>query len=128
MKEEVEKFIKEAKRRREESSKLYHNFEKIREEDSEKAGEFLWGAVNNLIYAMGLSYGKKLGSHGKIKEFMRQICNEEIYESFIAAEDLHSNFYHSWMDEERFKMAVKEAVKVIMELDKMLKLRIESIR
>jgi hypothetical protein len=32
------------------------------------------------------------------------------------------------MDEERFKMAIKEAVKEVMELDKMLELRIESIR
>jgi hypothetical protein len=32
------------------------------------------------------------------------------------------------MDEARFEIAVKEAVKVIMELDKMLELKIESIR
>ena len=32
------------------------------------------------------------------------------------------------MDEARFEIAVKEAVKVIMELDKMLELRIKSIR
>jgi len=63
-----------------------------------KAGEFLWGCINNLAYALGLVYGKKLSSHREVVRFLKELAKREGKDEYrkyaSSAEDLHANFYH----------------------------------
>lgn len=107
-----EKTFKEIKRRRIEEGRLYSNYIKYyRKGDMIKASEFLWGSINNIVYSIGLLYGKKLGKHSLIIQTIRELATKwgKEYEKYVSsAEAIHSNFYHAWMSEEVFKEKVKE--------------------
>ncbi|HID17439.1 TPA: hypothetical protein EYP26_04005 [Candidatus Bathyarchaeota archaeon] len=69
--------LKEVKRRRKEESRLYDNYVAYyRRRELIKASEFLWGSINNLAYAIGLIYGRRLTNHGKIVQFLRELAKE----------------------------------------------------
>ncbi len=105
--------LKEIERRRVEESRLYENYIKYYEKrDFVKAGEFLWGCINNLAYALGLVYGKKLSSHREVVRFLEQLVKvngkEEFARNIDSARAIHANFYHGFMDENMFERRVKE--------------------
>jgi hypothetical protein len=78
-------------------------------------------------YALELELKKAIKCGGEeISLYTKR--DEDICSSFDAAEALHANFYHGWMDEERFEGDTKKAVKLLTELDGMLDLRIESLK
>lgn len=109
-----EETFKEIRRRMMEEDRLYDNYIRYyKERDFVKAGELLWGAINNLAYALGLIYGKKLSGHREIFRFLRELAevNErEEYRRYVrSVEALHANFYHGWMSEEGFEEYVREA-------------------
>ena len=63
--------ILEIKRRRKLADYYYDNFRKHYEiKKFSKASEFLWGALNALVYAICLFYGKKLGKHRDVVEYV----------------------------------------------------------
>ena len=108
-----EEILKEIMRKRKEESRLYENYIKYYEKrDFVKAGEFLWGSINNLAYALGLVYGKRLTGHREIIQFLRELAEmnkiEEHKRYIRSAEALHANFYHRWMDENTFEESVRE--------------------
>lgn len=108
-----ENVLKEIKRRRIEESKLYDNYIKYSKEgEFVKASEFLWGAINNIVYSIGLLYGKKLGKHKliieTIKELARKYRKKEYERYAYSADAIHSNFYHAWMSKEDFMEKVRE--------------------
>jgi len=96
------------------SSQKYTNFKILYEKgEITKAGEVLWGAIQNLIFAIGLIYGKKLGSHKKLKLFWKNYCIEKnMYEHFKNFEDvekLHTNFYYEFLDIEELNELIRKA-------------------
>ncbi len=67
--------------------------------DSEKASEFLWGSLAEVIKAVALSKGFQLKKHGEIWTYVENLTKEledkSIYNAFRHAHDLHINFYES---------------------------------
>jgi len=110
----------------------YDNYKKYRDlKKYNKASEFLWGALNNLVYALGVVYGEKVSSHKKVKEFINNlsaICNKpELAKLFAeSAEVLHANFYHDFLDEDSFKVHEENMEKLLEMLSKILSEELEK--
>ncbi len=88
----------------------YDNYLKYsREKKFQKASEFLWGALNNIIFAVVLKvYGIRLSKHRLIKEYINKLSSDfqipEIAKLYSdSAEVIHANFYHDFLDEDSFK-------------------------
>lgn len=120
---EKELILAEVHKRRLEARRLYDNFQKhYNERELVKASEFLWGSISKLAYAIGLLYGKKLGKHRDIVLLMKDLAEgeSEIMDWISAAESLHSNFYHNWMEEGTFELYVRKVIDLRMWLIKIL--------
>jgi len=82
------------------------NFYKaLAEGELDKAGEFLWAAVNALIHALALARGERLpAKHGPVRDFVRRLAGEledkALWDAFRDAERLHANFYSPGIFEE----------------------------
>ena len=127
---ETEQILAEVHKKRLEETRLYDNFEKYyRKREFAKASEFLWGSISKLAYAIGLFYGKKLGKHGEIISLMKDLAKaeSEIMDWVSAAESLHSNFYHNWMEEGTFEHYVRKGVDLRMWLIRMLDDHVEKM-
>jgi len=112
-------------------SHYYSNYEKhLVKGNLSKASEFLWGAMCSLIYSIALTYGEKLGSHTKMKLFAKRLSEEtddsEIYEAFKFGENLHSNFYHNFLDIEGLKIIEKKILVLIEKLQEILSKKIKE--
>lgn len=125
--------LEEIERRKKLFGHYYDNFEKhLSDNKISKASEFLWGALNCLIYSIGLTYNLKLSSHGQIIEFCKRISSDENEPSIFGAikigEELHANFYHDFLDKEGLELKRKEIDKLISNLGSLLDRRIKSIK
>ena len=125
--------LRDVERRRRLVESYYRNFEGYREEGGyAKAGESLWGVVNNLLYLLGLTQGLKLSSRGKLKEFVRDLAaakrDEGIIEGFHAAETLHANFYHEFMDRDLFQASSEKALELVRKLERILAEELEKLK
>ena len=85
--------------------------------DSEKASEFLWGSMAQAIKAVAAAKGVTFRKHRLLWEYAETLANEledkSIYDSFLHAYSLHSNFYESDLelkDVRRIAEDVKVAV------------------
>lgn len=99
--------ISEIEKRKKLADHYYDNFRKYyKDKNYSKASEFLWGSFNALGYAIGLIHGKKLSDHGKLVNFIEELAeaykDEEILEGLAAAQRIHANFFHDFMDELMF--------------------------
>lgn len=111
----------------------YDNFEKhLALGKTAKASEFLWGALHCLIYAIGITYGKKLNNHNKVLLFAKEISegakDGEIYLAVKIGEELHANFYHDFLDKDGLNLKRVEVDKLIMKLRRILEERKELIK
>lgn len=65
----------------------------------EKASEFLWGSMAEVLKAVAASRGKELRRHWEIGEYARELAkqleDEAIYDVFGIASYLHTNFYEA---------------------------------
>lgn len=65
--------------------------------DTEKASEFLWGSMAQAIKAVAAIKGVKLKAHRKLRDYAESLSKElsdpSIFDHFLHAESLHSNFY-----------------------------------
>jgi len=102
----------------------YDNYVKCsKEKKFQKASEFLWGALNNILYAVVLEiYGKKLTKHRQAKEYINKLSADlqkfEIAELYTqSAEVIHANFYHDFLDEDSFRFHAKNVEKLIEKLN-----------
>jgi len=129
MREEV---LREVKRRVIESERLYTNFMRIRRRDRVKASEFLWGSVCHLTYALGLLHGKKLGRHRELVKFLKELVRSygrsDLIESVQQAEGLHANYYHGWMSEDVFEVAIRKVDKLRIWLKTLIERRFSQLR
>lgn len=67
--------------------------------DAEKASEFLWGSMSQAIKAVMAVRGITFRKHRLLWEYASSLAKEledkNIYDSFVHAYSLHSNFYES---------------------------------
>ena len=130
---EAKQILAEVHKRRIEESRLYDNFEKrYREREFVKASEFLWGSISKVAYAVGLLYGRKLGKHKEIVSLMKELAKArsepKVIDWINAAESLHSNFYHNWMEEETFEDNVRRVIYLRNWLIKILDEKMERVK
>ena len=75
--------LDEISRRKNLADFYFDNYQKYKKAKKyQKASEFLWGALNNLVYALGIIYGEKINTHSKTKDFINYIAS--IYTPKIA--------------------------------------------
>lgn len=99
----------------------YSNFEKYYiEKNYPKASEFLWGALNDLIYAIGKASGKELSDYTKQKLYIAELVEEyedtDIMDQYQAAHTLHANFYHNFLTEDTFEFKKEKVNDLIFKL------------
>ncbi len=70
--------------------------------DAEKASEFLWGSMAQALKAVAATKKATLKSHNSLRDYAAQLSKElsdrSIYDYFLHAESLHSNFYESTLE------------------------------
>jgi len=97
------------------------NFKKLmKENEPEKAGEVLWGAMAESIRAFAAKDGFQIGSHDELKNFAKEISfnlkYSELWDAFRKAENLHSNFYESRLKIEDVEEIAREIEPVIIRI------------
>lgn len=96
----------------------------LQQGDVEKAGEFLWGSVAEALKAVAARKGQLLRNHREIREYARALSAElqdpTIEMAFKVADQLHSNFYESFLsaedlapDAERIRAAVRKLIDLL---------------
>ncbi len=72
-----------------------------------QASEKLWGAASRVAIAEMHRRGIRAQKHAATTRFVRDFANEVeepiLFSNFKAAEALHSNFYHGWMEDHQFE-------------------------
>ena len=67
--------------------------------DAEKASEFLWGSMAQALKAVAAIKGVTLRGHSLLRDYAARLSKDlddkSIYDYFLHAESLHSNFYES---------------------------------
>ncbi len=123
----MNKIETEVTRRKRLADIYYDNYRwYLKERKFQKASEFLWGALANILYAIALKkYGIKLGKHRQFRDIVNKISIElndpEIARIYVeSAEIIHANFYHDFMDEDSFKRHAKNVERLIFKLVELL--------
>ena len=82
----------------------------LQQGDVEKAGEFLWGGMAAALKAVAATRGIGLRSHSQIRAYVRGLAKESqdqgIWDDFVKAQYLHSNFYEASLEREDLEMDV----------------------
>jgi hypothetical protein len=84
----------------ERSIHYFENAQKaINNKEFEKAGEFLWGSVAQILKATAASKEIKLRNHAQLWNYAQSLSkglgDESIYDTFYKANYLHTNFYEA---------------------------------
>ena len=129
----ISELLAEVERRRRIMERLYDEFEEYRRRgEYGKAGESLWGIVNNMLYLLGLTQGVKLSRHGEFRDFVRDLAtasnDADMIDEFRAAETLHANFYHEFMDEDLFTANSEKTWRLVRKLEKLLAGELAKLR
>ena len=76
-------------------------------DDIFQASEKLWGAASHVAIAEMHRRGIRAQKHAAISQFVKRFADEVeepiLFSNFKAAEALHSNFYHGWMEDHQFE-------------------------
>ena len=71
----------------------------LRQGETQKAAELLWGSIAEALKAVAASRGLRLRNHREIweyaRELARELSDESIFDGFKAAHSLHSDFYEA---------------------------------
>lgn len=83
---------------REEAQRLLENaYALLCQGEAEKAGELFWGSMAHALTAVAATKGVELRQQREIREFARAVAREAqdatLWNIYIAAEHLHSDFY-----------------------------------
>ena len=72
-----------------------------------QATEKLWAAASHVAIAemhrRGIKAQKHVATTQFVKRFDERVGEPILFSNFKAAEALHSNFYHGWMEDHQFK-------------------------
>ena len=94
----------------------------LRENNLEKASEFLWGMFScylNAVYL--LKKGKPTTSHKELMNVAWQLVNafedENLKEAVKLAEKCHANFYHGILDRDELKKCYNAIMYAILKIE-----------
>ncbi len=75
--------------------------------DTLQASEKMWGAASHAIMAVAMQRGQDCGTHRKMVHVAWQLADEHnddgLRAGMMAAQLLHSNFYHGHLEPEEFE-------------------------
>jgi len=95
--------------------------------NSDKAGEFLWGSMAEALKAVAASREIVLKNHRQIWNYTETLTKElgdkSIYDAFIHANYLHTNFYESELELRDIRRAAED---IRMAVEKLLRLAAEE--
>jgi len=102
---------------------LENAFKFIDAGDVEKASEFLWGSMAEAIKAVAAIKGVTFRGHRQVRDYAESLSKElgdkSIFDHFLHAESLHSNFYECELE---LKDVIRVAEEVRTTVDKLLSL------
>jgi len=91
--------------------------------NSEKASEFLWRSMTQALKAVASGKEIRLKSHRQIWDYARELSkslnDKDIFDQFLYANSLHSNFYESELTVEDVAIladGIKSTVAKLLEL------------
>ena len=117
--------LEEIKRRKELVINYFRNFDELRVREPAKASEFLWGAVNSLVYTIGLLHGRKITKYSEVISLLKELGIDK--ELIDACQIIHANFYHDFMDQETFEGVSSKVIKLLEKLDKILEQELKKL-
>jgi len=86
--------------------------------DYAQASEKAWGASSQMVKALAAKEGKELRSHASLWEYVDEIAEKlgdiELRHLWGRANNLHQNFYESWMPPREVELSIKD-VKILLE-------------
>ena len=92
----------------------------IDEGNQDKAGEFLWGSIAQALKAVASYKGYYLKSHRQIWDFAESLSKDlkdkSIYDAFLHANLLHSNFYECELELKDVRRIAEEITAVVEKL------------
>ena len=88
-----------------------HAKEQLDKGDRVQASEKAWGAVVHELARIARQKGKRLDSHGAVKDFIRQLADKHndrmLWLLAGAVENAHTNFYKDTMKPSDIKLAIE---------------------
>ncbi|MBM3942033.1 MAG: hypothetical protein FJ316_03735 [SAR202 cluster bacterium] len=85
-----------------------------------KAGEFLWGSVATALKAVAARRDRGLRSHRELRAFARELARDsgqpDLWDKYLTAEHLHSNFYESFLEREDLDAIAEDLRPTVMVL------------
>ena len=95
-----------------------HNAEKyLKIRDYHKASEMMRGAMSCVIKAVAAKQNRQLKSHRILTEYAREFAkkqnDKEVFDSFLKASQLHSNFYESNLEPKTIIAIIQDVSKTI---------------
>jgi uncharacterized protein (UPF0332 family) len=88
-----------------------------------QASEKAWGAASQMVKALAAKEGKELRSHASLWEYVDELAERlrdvELRHLWGRANNLHQNFYESWMPPREVEFSVRD-VKTLLEKLKMI--------
>ena len=100
----------------------------LEQEEYEKACEFIWGSMAEAMKAVAQSKGIELKMHADLWKYARGISKElddkNIYDAFVKASALHSNFYETNLNEVDIRILAKDVAQIVAKLLDLLGLRL----
>ena len=98
------------------SEHYYENALKfIRQGETQKAAELLWGSIAEALKAVAASRGLRLRNHREIweyaRELARELSDESIFDGFREAYSLHTDFYEAELTVDDVKVAWERRIR-----------------
>ena len=95
--------------------------DELRRGDNLQASEKGWGAVAQAIKSIGEGRGWNHQGHRLRIDIAKQVADEQgrpdLFESFMAAQALHINFYEDWMAADSIETAIENVKRLVAELE-----------
>lgn len=92
----------------------------LKQQEFQKAGEMMWGAMASILKAVAAKKGKKVEGHSQLfslaAKLAKNLDDKQIYTAFLEASHLHKNFYESDITETELRLHIKSTAKTIGKL------------
>ena len=96
----------------------------LRQGNNKQASEKTWGAVAQQLKAVAERRGWNHDGHRLLIDIAQQVSDEwnrpDWFASFLAAKDLHANFYDDLMESDSIRIIVNNSNELLQELEQVL--------
>ena len=133
-KEEFLKRMRKAREYWERASFYLKNYENDRIKSEEKASEDLWGVVSCLMNAISVVELGKPQRHGNQRKFAMQLLisefedGKELFKIYKKAEELHSNFYHAFLEKDELEELWADVLRLVKRLDNAFREKLKRLQ